>query len=96
MKFPIKAPVLVPKPKPIPPIRTAGDLLRTVRTQAGLTQHELAEIVGVARSVLNRAEMGHVPCKVQMLVKACEAAGLPLLVEVGEGEKKIVFRVDVK
>ena len=56
----------------------SGDLLREARLRAGLTQGELAERVGTARSQISRYERGDVLPSLETLRRLIRACGLEL------------------
>ena len=56
----------------------SGDLLREARLRAGLTQTELAERTGTARSQLSRYERGDVLPSLETLRRLVRACGLEL------------------
>ncbi len=56
----------------------SGDLLREARLRAGLTQAELAERVGTARSQISRYERGDVLPSLETLRRLIRACGLEL------------------
>jgi transcriptional regulator with XRE-family HTH domain len=60
--------------------RVAGDLLRGVRLQSGLSQAELARRAGMPRSVLSAYEHGHRQPAVAALARIAAAAGLEIAV----------------
>jgi transcriptional regulator with XRE-family HTH domain len=59
----------------------SADLIREARLRAGLTQYELAERTGRARSVIARWEQGAVAPSVETLVELVRACGLDLPLE---------------
>lgn len=56
----------------------SGDLLREARLRAGLTQDELAERAGTARSQISRYERGDVLPSLETLRRLVRACGLEL------------------
>jgi len=56
----------------------SGDLLREARLRAGLTQAELAERAGTARSQISRYERGDVLPSLEVLRRLIRACGLEL------------------
>jgi len=56
----------------------AGDLIREIRLQSGLTQAELARRSGLPRSVLSTYEHGHRQPSVAALARIAAAAGVEL------------------
>ncbi len=56
----------------------SGDLLREARLRAGLTQTELAQRVGTARSQISRYERGDVLPSLETLRRLIRACGLEL------------------
>jgi transcriptional regulator with XRE-family HTH domain len=56
----------------------SGDLLREARLRAGLTQAELAQRVGTARSQISRYECGDVLPSLETLRRLIRACGLEL------------------
>jgi transcriptional regulator with XRE-family HTH domain len=58
--------------------RVAGDLIRKVRQQSGLSQAELARRAGMPRSVLSAYEHGHRQPAVAALARITAAAGLQI------------------
>jgi transcriptional regulator with XRE-family HTH domain len=55
-----------------------GYLLYTARKKAGLTQRELAERAGTAKSVIARIEMGRTAPTTDTLIRLLAAAGFEL------------------
>jgi transcriptional regulator with XRE-family HTH domain len=60
--------------------RVAGDLIRRVRQQSGLSQAELARRAGMPRSVLSAYEHAHRQPAVAALARISAAAGLEISV----------------
>jgi transcriptional regulator with XRE-family HTH domain len=58
-----------------------ADLVRTVRTEAGLSVRALAEAAGVAASTVHRIERGELQPTVEMLRQIVEVAGQRLRVD---------------
>jgi transcriptional regulator with XRE-family HTH domain len=58
--------------------RVAGELLRRIREESGLSQAELARRAGMPRSVLSAYEHGHRQPAVAALARIAGAAGLEL------------------
>jgi transcriptional regulator with XRE-family HTH domain len=56
--------------------RVAGELIRKVREEGGLSQAELARRAGMPRSVLSAYEHGHRQPAVAALARIAEAAGM--------------------
>lgn len=52
--------------------------LRAARVNAGLTQQQVFEKTGFARSTLNRWEAGIVRPKIDCLMVLCELYGVPI------------------
>lgn len=46
-----------------------GDRIRSARLQAGLTQHTIAQILGVSRSYFSLVENGHENPKIEFILK---------------------------
>jgi transcriptional regulator with XRE-family HTH domain len=63
---------------PDPTTSLLGTLLRRVRRTADLSQRELADLLGVARSTVARAETGERDVPTAVLVRAAGLAGLRL------------------
>jgi transcriptional regulator with XRE-family HTH domain len=63
-------------------------LLRAVRTEAGVTQAELAAKLGVPQSVVSKYESGERRLDVVELRQVCRALGLPLVDFVRRLEKE--------
>jgi uncharacterized protein len=61
----------------------AGSLLRRVRTDAGLSQAELAARAGVTQSVISAYESGHRQPALPTLAALIEAAGYELIIDIG-------------
>lgn len=55
-----------------------GNLIRTARTEEGLTQKELAEKVGVGEPTINKYESGRQNLTVKTLKKVADAMGLKI------------------
>ena len=55
-----------------------GSRLKAVRTEAGLTQAELAERVGVSRKTVNTVENGVFTPSVLVALTLAQALGVPL------------------
>jgi transcriptional regulator with XRE-family HTH domain len=60
--------------------RVAGELIRKVREESGLSQAELARRAGMPRSVLSAYEHGHRQPAVAALARIAEAAGMEVSV----------------
>jgi len=56
----------------------AGELIREIRHESGLTQAEIARRTGMARSVLSAYEHGHRQPSVAALARIAWAAGVEL------------------
>jgi uncharacterized protein len=65
-----------------PATEMAGTLLRRARTDAGLSQAELAARAGVTQSVISAYESGHRQPALATLAALIEAAGYELAIEV--------------
>src|SRR6188474_1678866 len=50
-----------------------GNLIRDARKHRGLTQHQLAELLGTSQSAINRIERGHQNLSLEMLARIGEA-----------------------
>src|SRR5580704_17089840 len=61
---------------------SAGALLRRARTEAGMTQAELAARAGVTQSVISAYEAGHRQPALPTLAALIDAAGYELAVDV--------------
>lgn len=60
------------------PVWTLGDRLRKARENAGLSQQELADAIGVARNTVGNGELGdHRPLPITLRAWA-DATGVPL------------------
>jgi len=46
-----------------------GNLIRDARKHRGLTQHQLAELLGTSQSAINRIERGHQNLSLEMLAR---------------------------
>ena len=46
-----------------------GNLIRDARKHRGLTQHQLAELLGTSQSAINRIEKGHQNLSLEMLAR---------------------------
>ena len=60
----------------------AGQLIADARTLTGLTQTELASRMGTHQSVVARWETGKTQPSFESVVKAVEAAGLELMIDI--------------
>ena len=49
-----------------------GNLIRDARKHRGLTQHQLAELLGTSQSAINRIEKGHQNLSLEMLQKTAD------------------------
>lgn len=56
-----------------------GDLIREARRRAGLTQRELAELLGTTQSAIARLERGHTEPSYERVAEAARACGLELV-----------------
>lgn len=65
------------------------DLLRQIRTDAGFTQAELAERLGVPQSFVSKYESGERRLDILELKEVCQALGSSLLDFVRRLEKEI-------
>jgi len=65
------------------------DLLRQIRTDAGFTQAELAERIGVPQSFVSKYESGERRLDILELKEVCQALGSSLLDFVRRLEKEI-------
>src|SRR3954447_1421931 len=65
--------------------RGIGALLRRIRRTADLSQRQLADGLGVARSTVARAETGERDLPATVLARAAELAGLRLALGDGTG-----------
>lgn len=61
-----------------PATAPAGELVRRARLAAGLTQAELADLVGTTQSAVSRWERGHDEPRLASLVDVLRACGLRL------------------
>jgi transcriptional regulator with XRE-family HTH domain len=66
----------------------SGDLLREARLRAGLTQSELAERSGTARSQISRYERGDVLPSLETLRRLVRACGLELGFRLFEADRE--------
>ena len=57
-----------------------GEAIRHFREQAGMTQTELAELVGIRQSYLSELENGHVNEQVRRLIALFKALGVRVVV----------------
>jgi len=57
-----------------------GEAIRHFRAQAGMTQTELAELVGIRQSYLSELENGHVNEQVRRLIALFKALGVRVVV----------------
>lgn len=76
------------------PTRVDGQLIRAAREKAGLTQHELARLVGVAGGErVSRWELGVTEPRPHHLVSLAKLLGLPVsgLLSVSHGAKDLRF-----
>lgn len=69
---------------------SAGDLLRTARRRAGLSQQELGRRAGVAQSVISVYEAGRRHPSLFTLGRLIEATGFELAVEVRPSHARLV------
>lgn len=53
-----------------------GQAIKRVRKSKRITQQELADRVGITRSVLTRYELGQIEVTMSMYVRLCEALGV--------------------
>jgi len=60
----------------------AGEILRSTRLQAGLTQKQLADRASTKQSAISRLESGTVSPTVGMLERLLEAAGAELVLTI--------------
>jgi HTH-type transcriptional regulator/antitoxin HipB len=58
-----------------------GQAVRAFREQAGLSQSELADRVGIRQSYLSELETGHVNEQLRRLVELYKALGVRIVVE---------------
>jgi hypothetical protein len=65
----------------------SGDLLREARLRAGLTQAELAQRAGTARSQISRYERGDVLPSLETLRRLIRACGLELGVRIFSADR---------
>lgn len=71
------------------PIRDAemlGYLLLELRTNAGLTQRELAEELGVSQRYIVELERGKQTKSVERLIRFIKATGGSLYIDLGDGD----------
>ena len=57
-----------------------GEAIRHFREQAGMTQTELAELVGIRQSYLSELENGHANEQVRRLIALFKALGVRIVV----------------
>ena len=57
-----------------------GEAIRHFREQAGMTQTELAELVGIRQSYLSELENGHANEQVRRLIALFKALGVRVVV----------------
>jgi transcriptional regulator with XRE-family HTH domain len=71
-----------------------ADPIREARTRAGLTQDELAERSGIARSLIARWEQGEVSPSVDNFLAAIEACGFEIPLVLAERDASLDDRLD--
>src|SRR6188472_3478571 len=54
-------------------LRRIGNLIRDARKHRGMTQAQLAEVLGTSQSAVNRIERGHQNLSLEMLARIGEA-----------------------
>lgn len=65
-----------------------SDMLRQARTGKGLTQHEMAELMGISHPAYNRMESGRQIPTISTLARVAEALGLQLTVSLKQPGSK--------
>ena len=65
-----------------------GEELRTARTEAGLTQEELAFEAEISRNYVSLLELNQKSPKVDVLFRVCEAMGISAAELIGRVEQK--------
>ena len=55
-----------------------GDIIRSLRDESGLSQHQLASMSGVNRNALRRLESNESPGAVDVIEKLCHVLGYEL------------------
>lgn len=54
-----------------------GQRIKTIRTKKGLTQEQVAEMVGISQKHLSRIEKGYHKPRFDMIIKIAEALNVP-------------------
>jgi putative transcriptional regulator len=68
--------------------------IKTLRTQKGLTQMQLAEVVGISAQLISALEQGRIAPKREYLMKMCEGLDVSMSYFSGQKVGKIVKRLD--
>ncbi len=71
-----------------------ADPIREARTRAGLTQDELAERSGIARSLIARWEQGEVSPSIDNFLAVIEACGFEISLVLSERDTSLDDRLD--
>src|SRR5215471_2431101 len=71
-----------------------ADLIREARTRAGLTQDELAERSGIARSLIARWEQGEVSPSIDNFLAIIEACGFEIPLVLSQRDTSLDERLD--
>ena len=71
-----------------------ADPIREARTRAGLTQDELAERSGIARSLIARWEQGEVSPSIDNFLAVIEACGFEIPLVLAERDTSLDDRLD--
>jgi transcriptional regulator with XRE-family HTH domain len=66
-----------------------GQALRKLRTGRGWTQADLAQYAGMDRSFVSLIELGRNSPSVGMLVRLCQALGVPTAEVIGDMERRV-------
>ena len=66
---------------PVVELDTPGDMIRWARTQAGMTQGQVAEAIGVIRAQIVRWEKNKACPSTRHFIEACAACGFDVVLE---------------
>lgn len=73
-----------------------GGLIRDARKHRGLTQHQLAEVLGTSQSAVHRIEAGNQNLSLEMVSRIAEALESPLISVGGSGPQHLRVQGGVK
>jgi len=57
------------------------DIIKRKRIELGLSQNELAKLVGITQPFMNEIESGRKKPSIEVLFKICEQLGIPIFGE---------------